>query len=1229
MVKELILKVKEKVNYLKEVIKEKLKTSFIFLLKFVKSSFIKIYNKITCLKPKSLAPINNIKNSSLIMLSKAIRNRRNLNIALSGKYGAGKSSVIKSLYSGIKGFFRRVFYKPIYVSLGLIGLNEKIEDKEVNEFCQEIEKGIIQQIIYKENSIKFPDSQIRRPSKVPFVFKLKTFFIIVFVICLYIANKIYKYDFESGYNVIKDFFIKEETITPGKIVAALVLIIVLWFIVDIIIKFVKFIDNLGVKFRYGQAEIEVSKRKGESLINKYMDELIYFFSKTWYRVVVFEDLDRFLENEQLRPKIIVIFQKLKELNQILNESKQILGKVRFIYVIRDDLFENSQDRTKFFDVIVPVIPVISNYNSHSELRNVFGKYEEIPDKFLQDISPYVLERRQITSLENEYKLYKEEIFGQEIEGKKQLAIVALKTLRPKDFEQLNNNYGRLYDLLNKKKELIQKASKEIQSRINENNKTISEVEAESLTNVQELKKVALYDLKAMRYQYTGETGIRESEFLSDEYGIDKIKDSTIRISSSSYGYIYDEDQLFRGFGGKEEFIKRLEEVKIIEEEKIAEIISNNKELENQIAQIKSFSLSRLLRLIPKIEENLNDAFLENMVLKGYIDENYRDYMYKFITSDKFTKNDQEFMSKIRQNSSSDYDYKIDNVRNVIDELDKDYFLDTNVLNYYLVKQILEDTDTLIEEKKNRILNILVLNDKEIQEFICGFHDFFSGDYSIIRLLLLKINEQNDSAVLNLLKNNFAYERDFIKAIISDKSLILLENLKIRQYIKSYIEEKVSDLEEWIGIPNNEIKNALLKLYVKLKNARINYNDEFAEFIINNKLFEPTKMILTQIFDCYEISTENFNTKILSTIENDVKLITVKDVVYDNQEVFLNECYFSQEKNNNDFKDIENCIKNWNLSNKTIEKIVETLPQNIQDVNIFDISVLKIALKYHKINPTWENYIKIYQKEDNVLTTAMINDIEYNVDKLEKNVDEQLLKESEELFYDIAINHEIDLEVYKKIFSKTRNVYIKDIEAAEFEKERLDVLIDYNKIVLSNGNLMVIQTYSPSRIGKYIFYNLKEFKNSISSFDLTEEIVAEIVTTVYINYFEKVKIVNQINIDLLNNDSLSYLAKNYKSYKNNNELLSEVKNRIISSKISNVIRVSFINKLELNKEGMEEVLNLLGEPYCYIDKYDDFPTVSLRNVEYNRQLIKKLKKLGFIFTPKERSKKIVIFNKKKK
>lgn len=65
------------------------------------------------------------------------------------------------------------------------------------------------------------------------------------------------------------------------------------------------------KLNLKDGEIEVIENN--SIFNKHLDEILYFFQVTDYNVVIIEDLDRFGTPN--------IFLKLRELNQLINESK--------------------------------------------------------------------------------------------------------------------------------------------------------------------------------------------------------------------------------------------------------------------------------------------------------------------------------------------------------------------------------------------------------------------------------------------------------------------------------------------------------------------------------------------------------------------------------------------------------------------------------------------------------------------------------------------------------------------------------------------------------------------------------------------------------------------------------------------------------------------------------------------------------------------------------------------
>ena len=422
---------------------------------------------------ETLAPTSDSDSKETInMLSDFLANKENINIALSGKYGAGKTSIINTFFKQDK----RKVYRPLHISLGMFGINknEEIPEDDQNAFCQEIEKSIIQQIIYREKPKDLPDSNIKRIKKlskrnIVLMGSIMLIALIIYLISIYninvgeqiknaIANiiEINKSNMKLSNIILLDVSIAALLI--GSFILVTIVLSILWR--KLIVK--------SYKLKLPNTEIEINQNSEESLINKYMDELIYFFSKTKYNVLIVEDLDRFLENESIKYRILIIFQKLKELSKILNDSKEINRQIKFIYAVKDDLFSNATERTKFFDAIVPVIPVVSNFNSYAELKERF-KGEQISDRTIQDISAYVNDFRLIKNISNEYYLYKKELKRNKeksgILNEKIFAIIALKNIKPNSYEKLQNDEGEIYKLIKNKDALYEKLKENSENEI--------------------------------------------------------------------------------------------------------------------------------------------------------------------------------------------------------------------------------------------------------------------------------------------------------------------------------------------------------------------------------------------------------------------------------------------------------------------------------------------------------------------------------------------------------------------------------------------------------------------------------------------------------------------------------------------------------------------------------------------------------------------------------------------
>ena len=174
------------------------------------------------------------------------------------------------------------------------------------------------------------------------------------------------------------------------------------------------------------------------VFDKNMDEIVYFFEETLYDTVFIEDLDRFDSSE--------IFIKLRELNAILNNYDLIKRRIVFVYAIKDDIFKN-EERTKFFDFIIPVIPITNSTNSGEKLREKLkfktdekGVYKStiynISNSYVTLISPFIKDMRVLTSICNEFAVYKNTLKSLRLNDEKMFSLMIFKNLFPTEFAEL-------------------------------------------------------------------------------------------------------------------------------------------------------------------------------------------------------------------------------------------------------------------------------------------------------------------------------------------------------------------------------------------------------------------------------------------------------------------------------------------------------------------------------------------------------------------------------------------------------------------------------------------------------------------------------------------------------------------------------------------------------------------------------------------------------------------------
>lgn len=226
------------------------------------------------------------------------------NIAISGAYSAGKSSVLASYKK------KHDNLRFLHISLAHFKPFENNKESEVKESI--LEGKILNQLIHQISSDRIPQTNFRVKKKVSSNSVLK----ITIVIALFIVAFLYFSYFDEWKNYVNtlpDNWFKF-TLAPFTHQYALMVdgicIMVLLFIIIFELISIQKNKNIFRKLTLQGNEIEIFEESDDSYFDKYLNEVLYLFENSDADVVVFEDMDRFNASK--------IFERLREVNTLAN-----------------------------------------------------------------------------------------------------------------------------------------------------------------------------------------------------------------------------------------------------------------------------------------------------------------------------------------------------------------------------------------------------------------------------------------------------------------------------------------------------------------------------------------------------------------------------------------------------------------------------------------------------------------------------------------------------------------------------------------------------------------------------------------------------------------------------------------------------------------------------------------------------------------------------------------------
>lgn len=681
----------------------------------------------------------------------AMKNPKVFNIALTGPYGSGKSSIIQSI---LKNYRNEGNSDTLEISLAAfvtadeVGLDTQPEagkakgngtkpdpnSREVTK--QEIERSILQQMLYGADANKLPRSRFKRiqsPS-------LQSGFNSALLLFGFLASW---YLLENRSSILNGAFLFPWA--WSKLLNVGALFVGGWFLWHILHHF--YVASLGISLKsisLKDIELATAAADQESILNRHLDEIIYFFRSTKYDLVIFEDLDRF-ENHQ-------IFVTLREINSLINKNFNGKRRVRFLYALRDDMFATT-DRTKFFEFIIPVIPIINSSNAIEKVTEQGKRLsldKRLSKQFVREVSRYLNDLRLIRNIFNEYTVYQANLEpdGEFIlDANKLFAVLIYKNVFPNDFEQLHRGKGQLAQIFEDSDAYIAEAEGVYKAEIAQIEQQISNDEKQLPSSLLELRKIYAMTLVEKIHWPYNQIGLQSGETttvaqLANSELLDRmISATTLYVSNQNQGYGTQQinvGDIQAEVDPKVTFQQRKD---AIERKSLAFKDGAQRrinELRTKISGIRLAKFHELIRQSTKTNSSLFEAFGDQadlaryLILEGYIDNNY--YLYtSLFHAVRLSPNDNKFLKQIRGFTNPAPDCQIDNPKQVIEEMRQEDFSQAYILNVKLVDTLLEDL-TANKSHIGRFVDFISSHFVDCEAFFKSYYATGKNSEQMIKLL---------------------------------------------------------------------------------------------------------------------------------------------------------------------------------------------------------------------------------------------------------------------------------------------------------------------------------------------------------------------------------------------------------------------------------------------------------------------------------------------------------------
>lgn len=985
------------------------------------------------------------------------------NVAISGQYSAGKSSLIESYKKSHSNI------KFVHISLAHF---RSIEEAETNEPSKDInetalEGKVLNQLIHQINADDIPQTHFKVKKKIKtnniVINTIFTVLFIAMILHITLFNKWEKFVSllsEGNIKTLLTLSTKYDTLLISGFICTILSCIFIY-------KLIKTQKNRNVlkKINLQGNEIEIFEESNESYFDRYLNEVLYLFENVDADAIVFEDMDRFNSNN--------IFERLHEVNRLVNIQRDTAGHkkstLRFIYLLRDDIFI-SKDRTKFFDYIIPVIPVVDSSNSYDQFITHFdggGILKLFNERFLQGMSLYIDDMRILKNIYNEFQIYYNKLNTTELDCNKMLAIIAYKNIFPRDFSELQANQGMVYTIFSEKDNLIIEEIKKIEKDIRDRKKEIEAINDEILNSSQEVD--AIYDKELSRYNNHPHYNQAEKADIAKRRAARKES-----VENKFNGKIEEINELISR--SRESLVdsrnKRLKE--IITRENIDEIFKLT--YTNEIGEERDFN---------EIKSSEYFDLLKYLIRDGYIDETYTDYMTYFYEN-TLSRIDKMFLRSITDQKGKEFTYQLKNPKLVVARLREVDFEQEEALNFDLLAYLLQ---TPAQVNLIKRLFKQLRKDRRV-EFIRGYFETERAQPVFINRLNTQWPEFFSYAL-----TESEFSADWVK-LYSIGTFYYSANDAIEAInIDDCLTDYISDSAGYLAISEPKVDKLIsgFKLLnvsfvsIKFENANKVLFDAVYQHSLYDINFSNLTLMLSKVYTLNSEDDIRHKNYTLVMSQPDSPLASyVNNHIRDYLDMVLSSCDGSIV---DDESIVLSVLNNEGISDEQKGQYINALQTFVTSLSeVESESLWSSLLDKDRAVCSEENIVSYFEHvdglDDSLIEFINRTDVDLNFQNI--NIDNEL---KGKLFKSIVICNDLSNDKYEKLICSLNIICKTSFSASNIASDKFKILVDKNIIRMNVAPLNFIRDNYSEQLSYYIHKNIRAYVElmTIDNFILDEAI----------------------------------------------------------------------------------------------------------------------------------------------